>query len=213
MIKGIIFDMDGVISDTQKFHAQVESELLAGCGIHLTSAEITKRYAGVRTADFFKELLETQSEKYDAEALAGKKQEMMEKLASISVDAIDGSIDLIKRLYSEGYVLAVASASNLNYVQKVLNKLEIINYFSFVASGDMVASGKPSPEIFLLAASKINIIPGECLVIEDGINGMEAAKRAGMQCIGLAADKGKNYPTKNLVISLSEVTADLLNTI
>ena len=74
----------------------------------------------------------------------------------------------------------------------------------------MVSHGKPDPEIFLLAASRINIKPQECLVIEDGISGMEAAKSAKMKCIGLVEKKSKNYPTKNQVLSLFEITNDYL---
>ena len=71
----------------------------------------------------------------------------------------------------------------------------------------------PDPEIFLLAASKIHVDPKKCLVIEDGISGMKAAKSANMKCIGLVSDKNKNYPTKNLVTSLAEITPEYLNQI
>lgn len=210
MVKAVIFDMDGVISDTQKLHAKVESEILRRFNIYLTPDEITHRYAGVRTQDFFKDLLDKQNQRYDLEVLINEKWKIMEKYASVSVDAIDGSVELIKSLYDQKYPMAVASASNLNYVRTVLTTLGVIDYFSGIVSGDMVSRGKPDPESFLLAASKINIHPRNCLVIEDGISGMEAAKRANMFCIGLVKDKNKQYPTKNLVTQLSEITPDFL---
>ena len=74
----------------------------------------------------------------------------------------------------------------------------------------MVAQGKPDPESFLLASSKIGISPEHCLVIEDGMSGMQAAETGGMKCIGLVKDLNKSYPTRNVVTSLSEITQDYI---
>ncbi len=206
MIKGIIFDMDGVISDTQKIHSAVESTLLSKYGVNITPEEITRNYAGVRTKDFFAELLKKQIQPADVDILMEEKWKQMEYQASLSVQAITGARELIENLKAENYKLAVASASKLDYVKQVLKTLDLSNFFSALVGGDLVKKGKPDPESFLLAASMLNIDPQDCLVIEDGINGMEAAQSAGMQCIGLVADKEQNYPTKNLVTSLIEVT-------
>ena len=116
-------------------------------------------------------------------------------------------------MYSQGYPLAVASASNLTYVQSVLITLGVKNNFRYIVSGDMVSRGKPDPESFLLAASKIKVKPKNCLVIEDGLSGMEAAKRGGMYCIGLVPRKDQKYPTNNQVLSLSEITSKYLKEI
>lgn len=213
MIKGIIFDMDGVISDTQKLHSKIESELLDRYGINITSSEITEKFSGIRTKEFFDELLKQQNEKYDLDVLMKEKWSKMKEFASKSVDAINGSIELIQRLSQDGYPLAVASASNLNYVETVLKTLDVFNHFSYIVSGDMVKKGKPDPESFLLASSKIQINPKNCLVIEDGVSGMQAAVAGGMKCIGLVSDTNKSYPTKNLVVSLSEITQDYINQI
>lgn len=213
MIKGIIFDMDGVISDTQKLHSQVETELLSRYGIKITPAEITAKYAGVRTREFFDDLLKKQKREYDLDLLMEEKWSQMAKFASESVDAIEGSVDLIKRLSMANYPLAVASASNLNYVRTVLKTLGVMDNFTYIVSGDMVSKGKPNPESFLLASSKIGVPPEYCLVIEDGVSGMQAAKAGGMKCIGLVKNIDKTYPTKNLVTSLSEITQDYINQI
>jgi beta-phosphoglucomutase family hydrolase len=213
MIKGIIFDMDGVISDTQRLHAQVESGLLARFGIDLTPEEITHRYAGVRTQKFFAELLAATGRAYDLDKLMEENWQTMEKLAAESVQEIPGATQLIKRLAQEKMPLAVASASNLNYIKVVLRGLKVIDYFKAVVSSEMVARGKPSPDIFLLAAEKLRIKPEECLVIEDGLSGMEAAKAAKMKCIGLVSAKEKSYPITNLVLSLAEITPQYLQKI
>jgi len=211
MIAGVIFDMDGVISDTQKLHARVESGLLGRYGIDISPDEITKKYAGVNTRTFFGDILKNKLGQYDLDALMQEKWDQMKIMAAQSVDQIEGSIELIKRLHDSGYKLAVASASNLSYVERVISSLNLNKYFIFLASGDMVIKGKPDPEIFLLAASKIGIKPEACLVIEDGTSGMKAASVANMKCIGLVNSLDREYPTKNLVLSLSDITDAYLN--
>lgn len=205
MIKGVIFDMDGVVSDTQKLHARVESEILSRFGIVIDSEEITERFAGVRTADFIAELLNQAGQDFDIDRLMFCKWEQMETLASKHVDPIPGSLDLIRRLYDNGYVLALASASNIGYVETVLGALGVRDRFLCVIGGDMVTKGKPDPESFLTAAAGIDVAPEQCLVIEDGRSGMEAAQRAGMHCVGLVKQIKKGYPTSHLVTQLSDV--------
>jgi len=209
MIEAVIFDMDGVISDTQCLHAQVESEILKRYEINFTPEEITHKYAGVKTEEFFKELLDQQSKRYDLNEILDEKWQKMGEYASKSVNSIDGSPTLIKNLYIQ-YPLALASASNFNYVDSVLNTLKIKDYFSAIVTGNMVKNGKPDPESFLLAAKKINTKQKNCLVIEDGRSGMEAAHRANMYCIGLVPDTSKDYPTKNLVTHLSQITPEFI---
>ena len=213
MINAVIFDMDGVISDTQKLHAKVESTILAGFGIHLSPEEITMRYAGVRTREFLSDLLNAQEKPYDIEALLEEKWSIMEKLAGEEVEEIPGSVALINDLRERGVPLAVASASNLAYVRTVLQKLGVFEKFQAVVTGDMVQKGKPDPESFLLAAEKLGVAPSECLVIEDGISGMEAARRASMHCIGLVENLDKDYPTKNLVTSMKDISFSYIQTL
>ncbi len=210
MIKGIIFDMDGVVSDTQRLHAQVDAELFRGLGVNINPDEITRRYAGMRTRDVFAEILKDHGLNHDLGSLIDLKWSIIERMALETVEPVKGSIDLIKRLFVEGYPLAVVSGSNFRYMRIVLERLDVFQYFSCVIGGDMVIEGKPDPEGFFLAASKIGVRPEACLVIEDGINGMIAAKRAGMFCIGLVKDKEKEYPIDDLVTSLSEITLDRL---
>lgn len=199
-----------MLSDTQKLHSKVESELLEEFGVHLPPEEITDRYAGVRTRDFFDELLNKQDIPYNLDVLMNRKWQQMELLAKDSVEAIEGSVELVERLHSENYPLSVASASNYNYVQQVLCTLNIAGKFDVVIGGDMVSQGKPHPESFLAAASQLGIAPEECLVFEDGKSGMVAAKAANMYCVGLVRERGIQYPTPNQVFSLLEVTNDYI---
>lgn len=201
--------MDGVISDTQGLHAQTESELLMRFGVKMSPSEITKKYAGVKTEDFFKDLLSRQGQPYSLDKLMAEKEErMLEHLDSIA--EIPGAAQLIRTLSAQGFKLAVASASNAAYVNPALERLGVASYFQAIISGDMVKNGKPDPEIFLLAASKLGVAPSESVVIEDGVNGMKAAKAAGMHCIGLVGDMSGEYPTGNTVSKLSSITKEYI---
>ena len=211
MIKVVIFDMDGVISETQKLHAQVESEILKRVCIELSPEEITRRYAGVRPRDFFEQLLKEKGKENLVDALVDEKWKRVTEAAFIAVDEIDGSVDLIKYLHENKFPLAVVSGANREFVNAVLKSLELEKYFKFILGGDEVKNGKPHPEGFLLAAKNLETAPEECLVIEDGIAGMQAAKVGGMKCIGLVTFKADHYPTKNLVNSLREISLDYLN--
>ena len=214
MIKAVIFDMDGVVSDTQKLHSRVESSILSRFGINITPEEITLRYSGVRTKEFFKELLTEANADFNLEELMLEKWEKMNELAKISVDYIDGIYELLDLLLNANIKLAVGTASSTKYALSVLNKLNISDKFLSIVTGDMVEKGKPDPAIFLLAAKNIDTDPNECLVIEDGISGMLAAKNANMKCIGLVKtiDYDK-YPTINQILSLREMDMDYLKSL
>jgi HAD superfamily hydrolase (TIGR01549 family) len=206
-MKAIIWDMDGVISDTQKLHAQVESELLARYKINLSPETITKRYAGLRTADFFQELLNDKGIiDYDVRELMKEKWEKVTSLVP-QVQSIPGAINLIKQAYCRNVPQAVASGSGRDYINGILKKLNILKYFQVIVSGDDIQNGKPSPEIFLKAASCLNIKPNECVVIEDGVNGMAGAKESGMKCIGLYLNH-LSFPIDKQVSSLDELNIE-----
>jgi beta-phosphoglucomutase family hydrolase len=209
MIEAVIFDMDGVISDTQKLHSRVESDLLNKFGIKLSPEEITRRYSGVKTSEFFNDLLRRQDKEYDLDKLMADKWEKMAALSD-TVSAISGADELIKKLHENKIPMVVASASNKNYVDSILDKLGLSDFFKAVISGDMVTKGKPDPQIFLLAAQKAGVSPKKCVVIEDGRSGMEAARAAGMKCIGLVKDISDQYPTSILITSLAELTPEFI---
>ncbi len=120
-IKSIIFDMDGVISDTQKLHSKIESQLLSENGVEISPEQITEKYSGVHTEEFFSELLSDKG--VDIKELLNKKWQLMEQEINKSgIDEITGSVNLIKAL-SKKYSLAVASASPLAFIKKKFCRL------------------------------------------------------------------------------------------
>jgi beta-phosphoglucomutase family hydrolase len=204
--KAVIFDLDGTLSDTQKMHAVVESALLAKHNVYISPSEITRRYAGVITREFFQEVLSQQRQPYDLDALLREKWKQMAIMAKQQrIKAMPGAVVLVRGLSKANIRLAVASASNLSYVMTVLQVLALDLFFQAVVSGDMVQKGKPDPESFLLAAEMLGVRPAKCVVVEDGRSGMTAALAAGMKCVGVVERLDEDYPARILVRSLENI--------
>lgn len=205
--KAVIFDMDGVISDTQTGHSQVWSEALALYGIKISPEEITLRYAGAKSREIFTGILKEYGlEKFVDEALR-EKDRLHVLRAGKTILPIKGVRVLIKKLARDGRDLAVASGGGRENVEWVLGQLKLQNFFPVVVTADDVPKGKPSPDLFLLAAKLMKRDPIDSVVIEDSRNGMLAAHLAGMKCIGLVSNREDHitYPADVLVESLTEL--------
>ncbi|MBR9680299.1 MAG: HAD family phosphatase [Candidatus Altiarchaeota archaeon] len=185
MINAVIFDMDGVISDTQKVHAGTESKLLQDLGVTVSPDEITKRFAGVPDSETFRVLLEENGKSADIQSLLTQKMEIFEATLRSGVDEILGSVNLITWLHEKRVPLAVATSLKRSLMEIVLDELHIREFFTATVPGDEVSKGKPDPEIFLKAAKLLGVKPEDCIVIEDGKSGLKGAKKAGMKTIGL----------------------------
>jgi len=210
--KAIIFDMDGVVSDTQKFHAEVESLVLKDFGIIMTPQEITETYAGIADEKMFAEIFEKYGVSVDLVGDAVlKKWDLMGKTASGRITGIPYAVSLIQSLKKNGFKLAIASASRKSFINEVMEALSIADCFDTLVSTQEVQYGKPAPDIFLLAAERLGIQPEEAIVIEDGRSGMIGASAANMKSIGLVADLTVDYPATKLVLSLGDVTIDMIH--
>lgn len=200
----VIFDMDGVIADTQKIHSQIESEMLAGFGITITPEEITRRFSGRSLRDQFAELHSDLGRPYEHDpALSDRKAELF-MARSQEYTPIDGTIARIESLYGLT-PLGVASASRPEVVSLVLSTIGIKQRFDALASSKEVARGKPAPDVFLLAAARLGVNPRDCIVVEDGVSGMIGARAAGMRCIALAVDGRTDFPADLVVRDLRDV--------
>ena len=210
--KAVIFDMDGVVSDTQSFHVEIESALLKEFGIDMKPAVITQRYAGVPDEVMFEELFSQRGISLDLiPEVVRKKWDVMNKTTKGRIKAIPHAIDLIHTLKDHDFKLAIASSATKAFIHEVIDALELVNYFDTLVSSYDVARGKPAPDIFLFAAKKLNVQPEEAIVIEDGISGMIGAKAANMQSIGLVDDINGDYSATKLVSSLKDVTVDMIH--
>lgn len=181
---GTIFDMDGVIADTQHIHARVEAKTLASYGLMIDPAEISRRFSGVSNKDMFATLFAERN------LPSPHSPEVSDRIfaefckCAPEFRGIGGTITRIRELHGR-IPLAVASATRPQGIELILRTIGVYEHFTAITSSREVARGKPAPDVFLLAAEKIGIQPKNCVVIEDGVAGMRAAKAAGMRCIAL----------------------------
>ncbi len=189
MITTCIFDLDGVIVDTAKFHFLAWQRLAKELGIVFTEAD-NERLKGVSRMESLDILLSLGTRTYDAKA----KEEMATRKNGWFVeyihamkpeDVFPGVHELLVQLRKQGYKLGLASSSK--NAGTVLSRVGIAELFDTVVDGTMIKNSKPDPEVFLLAAERLRAKPAECLVFEDAEAGVEAAVRAGMKSIGIGS--------------------------
>lgn len=212
-IKAVIFDMDGVISDTQDILAVVERDILKGQGIDMSTEEITRRFAGMSSRDVFTVIFSEYNKDLSCvdELIEERKIKTLNAIRG-NVKGVSGTKEFIDNLLNDNFQLAVASGSIMPFIDLVLSELNLKNKFSAIVSSQEVENGKPDPAVFLLAAQRLGVAPEECLVVEDGANGMIAARRAGMKCIGLVREERDNqdYQVDLIVKDLRDVEMNFL---
>ncbi len=189
MIQACIFDLDGVIVDTAHYHFIAWRKLAKELGIDLTE-EDNERLKGVSRMRSLEIILElggvTLSEEEKAKQTERKNTWFVEYINAMKPEEIfPGVKELISNLKKTGIRVALASSSK--NAETVIRLLKIESLFAAIVDGTMITNTKPDPEIFLLAAKKLAVEPGVCLVFEDAEAGVEAAIRAGMKCVGVGS--------------------------
>lgn len=184
-MKAFIFDMDGVIVDSEPLHSRVKLETFAHFGLPFDARELT-RYMGRTSRDIFRDVIRRAGRTdLTAEQLADYKHaHYLEVIERDGVRPIPGSLALISRLRAAGVPLALATSSWRRVVDTVLRELDLAGTFASVISGSELPASKPDPAIYLKSAAALGAAPADCVVLEDAAAGVEAAKRAGMYCIG-----------------------------
>lgn len=175
-MKAIIFDMDGVLVNTEPLHYECWKAALADEGVDM-SYEVYKPCIGSTVSYLMKLLKAAYGENIsDAETLRArmyaKKEEIVQK---DGFPQIPGVKEAIKRLHDEGFRLEVASSSAGYYIGRVLEALEIRQYFECYTSGEEVEHPKPAPDTFLRAMEKLNLKPEDCIIVEDSTNGRKSS--------------------------------------
>jgi len=189
LVKACIFDLDGVIVDTAHYHFLAWKRLAEELGFELTPSD-NERLKGVSRMESLNIVLElggvTLSE-HNKERMANKKNTWFVNYLEQMVpeEIFPGVKQLIRELRAKGIKIALASSSK--NAKSVIQLLNIQNEFDVMVDGTMVVNSKPHPEIFLLAAKKLNVEPEDCIVFEDAEAGVEAALAAGMKCVGVGS--------------------------
>lgn len=187
-MKAFIFDLDGVIVFTDKFHYQAWKKIADEMGIYFDE-EINNCLRGVSRMDSLEIILE----RYEGEPLSQKeKEDLAEKkngfyrelLHTMTPEDVSSEVrNTLKELQNRGYLLAVGSSSK--NAKFILAKVDLLDAFDAISDGTNITRSKPDPEVFLKAAEYLGVAPEECYVVEDAEAGIDAAKAGGMKAIGI----------------------------
>ena len=183
-LEAAIWDMDGVIADTAPYHFKAWREVFQKRGVNFTEEDF-KRNFGQRNDTIIRNTLGGSISPSEVDVVASEKEENFRRRIGQNVKPLPGAVELIRLLKERGVKMAIASSAPIENIQLVSRGLGINNYFQAIVWGREVTEGKPSPLGFLLAAKKLEVEPRNCVVIEDAIAGVTAAKRAGMKCLAV----------------------------
>ncbi|MCJ7509695.1 MAG: HAD family phosphatase [Dehalococcoidia bacterium] len=190
MTKAVLWDMDGVLADTAPFHFQAWRELFQSLGRGFADTDFRRTF-GLRNDAILRDIL-GELAPAEVERLARKKEGLYREKIEGRVIAIPGAIDLLRCLQQRGKKMAIVSSAPGENVRAVLHSLGLEGVFEAVVAEEDAPKGKPDPQGFLVAAEELGVAARECVVIEDAPGGVEAAKRAGMRCIGLATSRPRD---------------------
>ncbi|NID12225.1 HAD family hydrolase [Fibrivirga algicola] len=203
MLKAVIFDMDGVIADTNPHHQIAWRKYYEQHGRTLTDADFVAYVSGKHNRDILGHLFPDNSIGVaDFDRLAYEKEALFREIYAPDVVAVPGLVDFLKVLKAHGIKTAVATSAPVENLDFVMDALELRPYFDELLHEKLVTRPKPDPEIYLKAMSMLGVSPEESIVFEDSMTGIKAGRSAGARVIGLA--------TTHTIDELAEVTNDAI---
>lgn len=215
MLKAVLFDMDGVIVNTEPLHHTAYYRMFNDVNIDVSDAMYAS-FTGQTTLTICKRLCKDFNLPIGPETLVELKRHHFKFLfeTDTSLDLIDGVLDLIKEYYNKGLTLVLASSASMENINNIFERFDLNHYFVGKVSGADLKASKPHPEIFEKAASASGFALDECIVIEDSTNGIAAAKAAGIFCVGYDSfhSHDQDYSLADVVVSdFKEVTFDKIS--
>ena len=219
MLRAVIFDFDGVITDSEILHLRAFNQALAQHGMEITKEDYYKDYLGLSDLDLLNLLVGKSLLKGDAREIANlaeQKKQAFEKLAKAEGSIIEGVRDFLQMLKQNNIPMAICSGALLAEIELILEEGRLRSFFEVIVSAEQVKKGKPNPEGFLLTLQKLNqdrqipIAGEQCIVVEDSHWGLEAAKAAGMHTVAItnSYDADQLAMAEKVVTQLSELSID-----
>ncbi len=219
MLKAVIFDFDGVITDSEILHLRAFNRSLAPYGIEISTKDYYANYLGYSDFDCYKALIDNGVLKIEPQQIANvvsQKSRIFEELTKTEGRTIEGVHEFLRMLKHNKVPMAICSGSLMAEIEVILDEAKLRQFFVVIVSAEQVKKGKPSPEGFLLTLQKLNkkfrppIAAGECIVIEDSRWGLQAAHAAGMHTIAVTNSYGADQLTlaEKVVAKLNELTID-----
>lgn len=209
--KAVLWDMDGVIVDTASYHLESWQEAFATRGIKFTAAQFRGTF-GQRNDNIIRSVLGKDVPAEELKAIARHKETIFLQKIDGNVQAFPGAPELIEALNQHGFHQAVASSAPMENIRLMLGSLGLLACFQATVCGRDVTRGKPDPQVFLTAAERLNIQPRRCVVIEDAVAGVQAARAAGMKSLAVTTSHPRSsLAAADLVVdSLTEVSAETI---
>jgi len=219
MLKAIIFDFDGVITDSEVLHLRAFNQSLVPYGVKISTKDYYTNYLGFSDFDCYKALLDNGLLKIDErqiDSIIKQKSKIFEVLTKTEGRTIEGVHDFLQMLEENKIPMAICSGSLMVEIEVMLEESRLRHFFAEIVSAEQVKKGKPHPEGFLLALQKLNknshtpIAAGECIVIEDSHWGLQAGKAAGMHTVAVtnSYEAGQLAIAEKIVAHLNELTID-----
>ena len=213
MISAAIFDLDGLLADTEGLHYRAYQLALAEINAELNESDYAEHW--IRHGNGIVDWVESHGLRVDPHALRRRKSEHYLTLLGTSLRPMAGALELLEAL-NGNLRIGLASSSYRDAVDGVLSGLKIAHYFETIVSGLDVARVKPAPDIFLKAAENLGVAPSQCLVLEDAEKGVIAAHSAGMRCIAVPNGLTRHHDFSKATLvcaSLAEVSLELIRTL
>jgi HAD superfamily hydrolase (TIGR01509 family) len=206
-IEAVVFDMDGVLVDTEHLWDEVREALTEEWGGRYTP-EAQEAMMGMSSPEWSRYLHEVVGLREPPEVINAEVVRRMLERYEMDLPVVPGAVEAVRRLAREGYRLAVASSSNRELIDGVLRRLELSELFEVTVSSEEVARGKPAPDVYLETAHRLGLPPGRCAAIEASASGIRAAHAAGMRVI---AYPNRQYPPAADVLALADVVIESLS--
>ena len=209
-IRAVIFDMDGVLVDSEKFINDAAIAMFKEKGL-VVQPEDFLPFVGAGEARYIGGVAEHYDFSLDVPAAKQRTYEIYLALIPSQLKPFPGVLQLLHRCREAGLLIAVASSADLIKVRANLETIEVqIEFWDAVVTGEDVTNKKPAPDIFLSAAAKLGVDPRECVVVEDAVNGVQAANAAGMRCVAVATSFAEDRLQEAGVVrtAIADVTLD-----
>lgn len=204
MTGAVLWDMDGTLVDSEEYHWISWRDTMAAHSAPVTRQQFLETF-GQRNDAILPRWLGREAPGELIRQIGDAKEELYRKLVREgSLAPLPGAAEWVRRLHASGWRQAIASSAPRANVETVLDVLGLADWFDAVVSAEDVTAGKPDPQVFLIAASKLGVPPAQCIVVEDAPAGIQAARRAGMRCIGVGRNE---LPADVYSKSLAELPA------
>jgi beta-phosphoglucomutase family hydrolase len=186
MTGAVLWDMDGTLVDSEEYHWLSWRDTMASEGIAITHEQFLKTF-GQRNDSILPQWLAAGTSAERIQQVGDSKEELYRKLVREGrLEPLPGVMDWVRRLRKQGWLQAVASSAPRKNIEVVLEAMGLAGFFEALVSAEDVTAGKPDPQVFQKGAERLGMLPSRCIVVEDAVPGVEAARRAGMRCIGVS---------------------------